>query len=302
MTSPILLYEHPLSPYAQKIRILLREKGLPFEFRTPEAIGTGGANPTLAQLNPRFEVPALQHAGVTLFDSTIILEYLEETFPEPAMMPKAPADRARMRTIEEVCDTHWEAINWGLGEIRFFGRGGTELGPTLRAAAEAQVGHMHAWLARLLGAGPWLTGERFGWGDLAALPYVTMSSMFGIEPPADCQPLVGFVQVRTDYFFIQEPSDQLRDRFERIPRGLLRWIQRRVRTPESDAQIGICLDCVHLQPAIPSRPGRMIRCGLSTTDPKIPEYPTTPIITCDGFRRPAVDGGPAQDAASEQTT
>ena len=31
---------------------------------------------------------------------------------------------------------------------------------------------------------PWLTGERFGWGDLAALPYVTMSDMFGIAPPA----------------------------------------------------------------------------------------------------------------------
>lgn len=184
MTSPILLYEHPLSPYAQKIRILLREKALPFEFRTPDAIGTGGPNPTLAQLNPRFEVPALQHDGVTLFDSTIILEYLEETFPVPALMPRAPADRARMRTIEEVCDTHWEAINWGLGEIRFFGRGGAELGPTLRAAAEAQVAHMHAWLGRLLGDQPWLTGASFGWGDLAALPYVTMSSMFGIEPPA----------------------------------------------------------------------------------------------------------------------
>ena len=107
----------------------------------------------------------------------------------------------------------------------------------------------------------------------------------------------------TFYFALSAAVDTvLRDRFERIPRGLLRWMQRRVRTPESDAQIGICLDCVHLQPAIPSRPGRMIRCGLSTTDPTFPEYPTTPILTCDGFRRPAVDGGPAQDAASEPTT
>jgi glutathione S-transferase len=180
----IMLHEHPLSPYAQKIRILLREKGLAFDYLTPDAIGSGGDNPSLAQLNPRFEVPSLHHEGVTLYDSTIILEYLEERFPEPAMMPKAPAERARMRTIEEVCDTHWEAINWGLGEIRFFKRGGEALGPTLRAAAEAQVGHMHAWLEGLLGDRPWLTGETFGWGDLSALPYVTMSSMFGVEPPA----------------------------------------------------------------------------------------------------------------------
>jgi len=184
MTAPILLHQHPLSPYAQKIRILLREKGLAFEFLTPDAIGSGGDNPGLAQLNPRFEVPSLVHEGATIFDSTIILEYLEERFPEPPMMPKAPIDRARMRMIEEVCDTHWEAINWGLGEIRFFGRGGEALGPVLRAAAVGQIGHMHAWLEGLLRDDPWLTGERFGWGDLAALPYVTMSDMFGIAPPA----------------------------------------------------------------------------------------------------------------------
>ena len=78
--TPILLNEHPLSPYAQKIRILLREKGLAFEYQTPDAIGSGGDNPTLAQLNPRFEVPSLTHDGITIFDSTIILEYLEERF------------------------------------------------------------------------------------------------------------------------------------------------------------------------------------------------------------------------------
>jgi glutathione S-transferase/RNA polymerase-associated protein len=183
MTSPITLYEHPLSPYAQKVRILLREKGLAFVAATPDAIGTGGDNPALATLNPRFEVPSLVHDGNTIFDSTIILEYLEETFPEPALMPASPAERARMRMIEEVCDTHWEAINWGLGEIRFFGRGGAELGPQLGKAAAEQAGHMHAWLGQMLGDRVWLTGAEFGWGDLAALPYVTMTSMFGIEPP-----------------------------------------------------------------------------------------------------------------------
>jgi glutathione S-transferase/RNA polymerase-associated protein len=90
MTGTIVLYEHPLSPYAQKIRILLREKNVPFECRLPRRLGRGGDNPELAELNPRLEVPALVHDGQTIFDSTIILEYLEETFPKPAMMPKSP--------------------------------------------------------------------------------------------------------------------------------------------------------------------------------------------------------------------
>jgi glutathione S-transferase len=182
--SPILLYEHPLSPYAQKVRILLREKGQAFEARRPSRLGRSADNPELAELNPRLEVPALVHEGQTIFDSTVILEYLEERFPSPPMMPSSPAQRARVRMIEEVCDTHWEAINWGLGEVRFFRRGGEALGPRLREAAVEQVGHMYRWLEGLLGSSPWLNGERFGWGDLSALPFATMSGMFGIEPPA----------------------------------------------------------------------------------------------------------------------
>ena len=42
MAAEILLHEHPLSPYAQKIRILLREKGLAFDYLTPDAIGSAG--------------------------------------------------------------------------------------------------------------------------------------------------------------------------------------------------------------------------------------------------------------------
>ena len=184
MNEPLLLDQHPLSPYAQKVRILLREKGLDFESRTPEGLGSGAANADFAQRNPRFEVPALTHNGATIFDSTIILEYLEECFPLPPMMPGGAAAKARMRMIEEVCDTHYEAINWGLGEIRFFRRGDAALRQKLYAAAVEQVGQMHAWLETLLGDEPWLSGASFGWGDLCALPYVTMSRMFGIAPPA----------------------------------------------------------------------------------------------------------------------
>ena len=180
--SAILLNQHPLSPYAQKVRIMLREKGLAFECQTPEGLGSGAENQAFAQLNPRFEVPALVHNGATIFDSTIILEYLEECFPSPPMMPAGPAARARMRMIEEVCDTHYEAINWGLGEIRFFARGDDALRQKLYAAAVEQVGHMHAWLETLLGDEAWLSGVTFGWGDLCALPYVTTSRMFGIAP------------------------------------------------------------------------------------------------------------------------
>ncbi|MBV9118718.1 MAG: hypothetical protein JOY63_15285 [Acetobacteraceae bacterium] len=62
---------------------------------------------------------------------------------------------------------------------------GDTLGPALRAKAIEQVGHMHAWLEAQLDGRDWLNGEGFRWGDLAAVPYVTMSSMFGIDPDPD---------------------------------------------------------------------------------------------------------------------
>ena len=53
----LLLYEHPLSSYAQKVKIALREKGLPFEAVVPDTFGTGRQDGEFADANPRSEVP-----------------------------------------------------------------------------------------------------------------------------------------------------------------------------------------------------------------------------------------------------
>jgi hypothetical protein len=90
----------------------------------------------------------------------------------------------------------------------------------------------------------------------------------------------------TLYFGLSAAVDTvLRDQFERIPRGVLRRLKKRLHDPEIAAQIGICRNCRYVQPAIPARAGRMVRCCLSLTDPNFPEYPVSPIQTCDGFRR-----------------
>ena len=61
----ITLYDHPLSPYAQKCKIALREKGVPFEARLPAGIGSGaGLEPAFLAANPRAEVPALVDGDV----------------------------------------------------------------------------------------------------------------------------------------------------------------------------------------------------------------------------------------------
>jgi len=180
----ITLYEHPLSPYAQKVKISLREKGLAFDLQLPGGLGAGGASGAFVEASPRAEVPALVDGDVRTFDSTIILEYLDDAYPEPPMRPKSAAERARVRMLEEVMDTHFEAINWGLSEIRWFRRAEGAAAEALLAVAKRQTEGFYAWLEKQLGERQWFNGESFGWGDLSVVPYLNGAVGQG-NPPAD---------------------------------------------------------------------------------------------------------------------
>jgi glutathione S-transferase len=177
------LYDHPFSPYAQKVKIALREKGQPFEAPLPQGIGAGGATGEFTKANPRAEVPALIDADVMVFDSTIILEYIEDKWPTPPLLPKSPHERARVRMIEEVMDTHYEPINWGLGEVRAFKRATGSLAETIERRAAEQMQGFFRWLEGQLGDRPWFNGEAFGWGDLAVVPYLNGSRGHGHAVP-----------------------------------------------------------------------------------------------------------------------
>jgi len=178
----ILIYEHPLSPYAQKVKIALYEKGIPFELQTPDGLGTGVAEEDFVASNPRMEVPLFVQGDIKIFDSTVILEYIEDVFPQPALMPQSPLERARVRMLEEVMDTHVEAILWGIAEIRFFGRAEGELAATIEAATSDQIAGWYAWLNKELGDQDWFNGAQFGWGDLSVVPYVNGLAGYGFSP------------------------------------------------------------------------------------------------------------------------
>jgi glutathione S-transferase/RNA polymerase-associated protein len=175
------LFEHPLSPYAQKVKISLYEKGVEFETTIPNI---GGPDPAFEAVSPRREVPCLVDGPLEVFDSTIILEYLEDKFPTPAMLPSGAAERARVRMIEELCDTYYEAINWAMFELQAFRRATGAKAEELTTRAKQQTAGVHARLERDLGTRPWFNGDAFGWGDLSVIPYVAASVGFGFAPPA----------------------------------------------------------------------------------------------------------------------
>ena len=90
----LTLYEHPLSAYAMKVKMALLEKKLEFNSIVPDGLMNGTASGSFVDASPRAELPALIDGEVEVFDSTVILEYLEDKWPSPPLLPKAPAERA----------------------------------------------------------------------------------------------------------------------------------------------------------------------------------------------------------------
>lgn len=183
MSDAVLLYEHPLSPYAQKVKLALREKGIDFDVTMP-AFGTEEAA-EFSQLNPRGEVPVLVHHQQAIFETPVILAYLEDTWPSPPLLPDTPTQRARVRMIESAMDTHFEANTWGMGEVTVFGRAPGELGESLLAIGKIEIRGWFDWLDGQLGDADWFNGDAFGYGDICVIPHVNGAARFDVHPAAN---------------------------------------------------------------------------------------------------------------------
>lgn len=99
----MLLYTASLSLFSRKVEVALYEKGLAFDrIDVPftQSEGYRPKHPAVLAANPKGQVPVLVDGDLTLFDSTIILEYLEDAYPKPPLYPADPAVRARCRMVE----------------------------------------------------------------------------------------------------------------------------------------------------------------------------------------------------------
>ncbi|TBR12665.1 MAG: maleylacetoacetate isomerase [Lysobacter sp.] len=110
MTDPLRLYSYWRSSAAYRVRIGLNLKGLKYETVPVHLTRDGGEQhlPEFAEANPQRLVPVLQHGNRFYRQSLAILEYLDETWPEPALLPALSRDRARVRAVAQLiaCDVH----------------------------------------------------------------------------------------------------------------------------------------------------------------------------------------------------
>ena len=212
----LTLYEHPLSAYAMKVKMALLEKNLEFNAVIPEGLADGTTGGDFVDASPRAEVPALIDGDVQLFDSTVILEYLEDKWPTPALLPKAPAERARVRMIEDIMDSVYEPNNWGLMEVTGFKRASGPQADRLVAFAKANIGQLQGWLDRQLGNRTWFNGDTFGWGDVAVAPYVNRSAAVGLGPEKGSRLEAWFVRAN-ERDSVSKVIDQMKQVMTKLP-------------------------------------------------------------------------------------
>ena len=175
------LYSGPISLFTAKTRIALAEKGQPYE-RIEVGYSFEHAyqphHPDVERLNPHGQVPVLVDGDTVVYDSTLIGEYLEERCPEPPLMPKDLAARARCRQLEAYADEVLFPHVWALIEEVVYATAAKPSNPERMAAARAGIEECHAFLDRELEGQEYLCGA-FGLADIAAFVITNAAGQLG---------------------------------------------------------------------------------------------------------------------------
>ena len=178
------LWSGVLSPFSAKVRIALAEKGLDYEvLEVPWSRETlwGPKPPEFLAVSPRGEVPVLLDGELSLYDSTVIGEYLEERYPEPPLMPGDPLERARCRQLEDEADEAMKLHVTPLVRELFTRRDAPERDAAAVAAGSEGVRRYYAGLEKRLAGREYLCGA-FGLADVAAFMVLAFASAMGVAP------------------------------------------------------------------------------------------------------------------------
>jgi RNA polymerase-associated protein len=160
----LVLYDAARCPYCARVRIVLAEKGVEADV---VEIDLSDRPAWLYEKNATGRVPVVEEEGRPLPESAVIMEFLEERFPEPPLLPADLAERAAVRLLvfrdKELTDPYYA-----------FRRGEDGAGEQLDAA----LGRIDA----LLGDRPFLGGTEYGLADIAYVPWLLRArDMLGVE-------------------------------------------------------------------------------------------------------------------------
>lgn len=201
MSDDLILYHGMASTCSKKVRLALYEKDIPFESRLLDLQKFEQHTPEYLALNPNGVVPTLVHCGKAITESSVIIEYIEDAFPDVPLVPKDPYARAQMRLWTKFSDSvAYSAVyvpTWSIMAKRAEAsisedklQDVLERIPTKErrdrwetvaregfSEKEIQDAYdkMHQCLSKIDDAvlrGPWLAGKTYSLADIAMIPFI----------------------------------------------------------------------------------------------------------------------------------
>lgn len=206
------LYGYFRSSAAFRVRIALNLKGLDYE-QVSVHLGKGRQfEPEFAAISPQNLVPVLEHDGHLLYQSLAIIQYLDEKFPTPRILPTDPVARNRVRSLALICASEIHPLN-NLRVLNY-------LTNTLKLSDEQKNAWYHHWvtvgfnaleqrLATEQQTGRFCHGDEPGFADIALVPQVANANRFKV----DLAPFPTIVRVneeclKLDAFRKAQPANQ----------------------------------------------------------------------------------------------
>jgi glutathione S-transferase len=181
-----ILYHLPLSPHSRKVRLVLAEKRLPFELRVEEV---WARRPDYQALNPAATVPTLvEDNGIVVPDSGVICEYLDEAYPDIALLGRTIAERIEVRRLVAWFDGKFAAeVSRNIVGEKFLKKqmsGGHPEVAALRAGYANLRSHL-GYLEWLADSRQWLAGNTLSLADFAAAAHLSCLDFLGDVPWKD---------------------------------------------------------------------------------------------------------------------
>ncbi|RZV36352.1 MAG: stringent starvation protein A [Chromatiales bacterium] len=179
--SVMTLFSRPTDIHSHRTRLVLAEKNINIEIAN---IPGPDLPEDLMDLNPYHSVPTLVDRDLTLYDSRVIVEYLDERFPHPPLMPVDPVTRAQFRLALFRIETDWysiaeEAENGGDGKL------GSKARKMLRESILQST--------ELFGARPYFLSEEFSLVDCTIAPLLWRLPVYGIDLGPDSEPIDAYM-------------------------------------------------------------------------------------------------------------
>ncbi len=171
--SVMTLYSDPVNPYCHRVRLVLAEKNITYEV---EDIDPLNMPEELMELNPYGTLPTLVDRDLKLYESRIIMEYLDERFPHPPLLPVDPVSRSTSRLLLFRVENDWYR------QMDVILAGKKEAAKARKELRESLIS-----TAPVFGAKPFFMSDEFTLVDCAIAPLLWRLPILGVDIPASAK-------------------------------------------------------------------------------------------------------------------